>query len=299
MGCAAWRVAAGLAAGVALGTFAQGAAAQEAARVSVETVDGRVLVGAVDARTDERTLWLRQEEAGVYLTVPVAWDAVTAARAGEQSLRVDELRSRAAELASPGPRWLLPEVETPADGVQLAAYATPVGLARRVRAVEIVSACLVNLDRDVEPDGLEVAIAAVAEDGAPTAVRGNLSAVVHGERRPLLEPEVDFGELGRWNQRVRSEDFVDGVATYTLPFRNTAPEWEFDLLPGAVLTVQLGATGHGNFSAAAPVVVRAFNPLRDDLQLQRGTRFLPNEVQGWRPQAPLGGRAGRWQWWGW
>ena len=163
----------------------------------------------------------------------------------------------------------------------------------RVRNLNVVSACLVNLDRDVAPDGIEVSIVAVGDDGAPVAVRGSLRAELFGESGALSrERQPEFGVLDRWSERVRAEDFVDGVATYCLPFRRAAPEWQFDLLPDAVLTVQLGATGHGNFSATAPVVLREFNPLRDDLQQHRGTRFLPNEVQGWRPQDPFGAELG-------
>jgi hypothetical protein len=125
-----------------------------------------------------------------------------------------------------------------------------------------------------------------------------LRAELFGESGALSrDRQPEFGVLDRWSQRVRAEDFVDGVATYCLPFRRAAPEWQFDLLPDAVLTVQLGATGHGNFSATAPVVLREFNPLRDDLQQHRGTRFLPNEVQGRRPQDPFGAELGQWQWW--
>jgi hypothetical protein len=155
----------------------------------------------------------------------------------------------------------------------------------------------VNLDRDVEPDGIEVTIVAVGYDGLPVAVRGSLRAELHGERRNVGDPSPRFDELGRWTQRVQSEDFVDGAATYCLPFRAVSPEWEFDVLPDAVITVQLGATGHGNFSASAPVAVRLFNPLRDDLQQWEGTRFLPNEVRGREPRM-LGRPAGMWQWWG-
>ena len=284
-----------------VGARAWGAKPQAAELVGIETVDGRALSGVVDARTDEGTLWLRQEEGGIFLSVPVGWDGIASAMVGGAAVEVAALRERWGELATEGPRRLVPEVEVggakPQAAVGLAGYwATAERV--RVRNVDIVEACLVNLDRDVAPDGLQVSIVAVGEDGGPVAVRGSLRAELFGERRPLLEPEVDFDALDRWSQRVRAEDFVDGVATYCLPFRRAAPEWQFDLMPDAVLTVQLGASGHGNFSATTPVVLREFNPLRDELQQNRETRFFPNEVQGWRPQDPFGVELGRWQWWG-
>jgi hypothetical protein len=279
---------------------------QAAEVVGVETVDGRALRGVVDARTDGKTLWLRQEEDGIVLSVPVSWNTISSAVIRDEAIGLGELRERFGELRSEGPRWLIPEVKIPgvAGSAKLnadvqAGYWEGLGRGVRVRNLDVVSACLVNLDRDMAPDGIEVSIVAVGDDGAPVAVRGSLRAELFGESGALSrDRQPEFGVLDRWSERVRAEDFVDGVATYCLPFRRAAPEWQFDLLPDAVLTVQLGATGHGNFSATAPVVLREFNPLRDDLQQHRGTRFFPNEVQGWRPQDPFGAELGRWQWWG-
>jgi hypothetical protein len=269
--------------------------------IVVKTVDGRTLNGVVDGRSDQQSLWVRQEEGNVVLRLPVSWEDIASTTIDGAAVEVNELRKGLGELASEGPRWLIPEVEVPVDGVAKmqadGGFYSGTGTAR-VRNLEVVGAGLVNLDRDVAPDGLSVSIVAVGFDGLPVAVRGTLRAELHGERRSVGDPAPRFDELGRWTQRVRSEDFVDGVATYCLPFRGTAPEWEFDIMPDAVLTVQLGATGHGNYSGSAPVVLRKFNPLRDNLQQWEGTRFLPNEVQGWRPQAPFGRREGMWLWWG-
>ena len=276
--------------------------------VAVETDDGRALSGTVDSRTDDYTLWIRREENAIVLRVPIAWDNLSTASVDGAAVDVAELRERRAELASAGTTQLIPEVEVGTAGAGAKPQALggtsywPVsGRMVRVRNLEIVHAGLVNLDRDVAPDGLQVSIVAIGDDGAPVVVRGSLRAELHGARRALSRErreDVDFDELGRWSERVQAEDFVDGVASYCLPFRTTAPEWEFDLMPDAVLTVQLGASGHGNFSASVPVVLREFNPMRDDLQQYRGTRFLPNEVVGWRPQGPFGAQEGRWLWWG-
>ncbi|HEX6963193.1 MAG TPA: hypothetical protein VF175_15105 [Lacipirellula sp.] len=263
-----------------------------AEQLLIETVDGRTLSGEVDERSDDNDLWLRMAEDNVVLTTPIAWSEISKATLAGDEVAAADLRERRADLASAGPRLDLLEAEMPQTVVQAAFLAprTP-----RVRNLDIIAAGLVNLDRDVEPDGLSVTIVAVGFDGAPVAVRGTLRAELHGERRSVDDPTPRFAELGRWTDRVQSEDFVEGAATYCLPFRSVAPQWEFDVMPDAVLTVQLGATGHGNYSASAPVVLRHFNPLRDELQQWRGTRFLPNEVRGaFRgEQAP-----GMWLWWG-
>jgi hypothetical protein len=272
------------------------AAAEPEGAAIVETVDGRQLSGRIDERSDQRALWLRREEPGVVLASAVAWTDVCSAAVDGATLSPDELKARRAELATaaapPNIEGLAAEAVAPMPSATI--FMRP---RARVRRVEILGADLVNLDRDVEPDGFRIAIAAVDEQGSPVAVRGTLRAFAYGERRPLLEPEVKYDEIGRWTQRVRPEDFVDGVAVYELRLRRTAPEWEFDLLPDALLTIELGAAGHGNFAASTPIILRKFNPLRDSLQQHQGRRFLPAELQGTRPLNPFGPQDGRWQFW--
>jgi hypothetical protein len=168
--------------------------------------------------------------------------------------------------------------------------------APRVRNAEIIAAMLTNFDRDPAPDALRISIVAVGTQGQPLAVDGYLRAELHGERRNVSDASPRFEVLERWTQSVDAADFIHGIATYCLPFRQTAPEWEVDIAPDAEVTVRLGAAGHGNYAAAAPVLLRRFNPLRDDLQQYHGTRFLPNEPYQ-RPLGPFGERAGLWQWW--
>jgi len=267
-----------------------------ASAVRIETTSGRVLSGVIDNRTDNHSLWLRREDDKIVLATPVAWSQVASAAVAGESIDAGTLQARADELASSGGQPLIAQGAVPATAAKTIGMSSR-GRKVRVRNLEIVCAALANVDRDVEPDGIEVGIVAVGHDGRPLAVRGTLRAGLYGERRPLYEPEAQFGELDRWTQRVRPEDSVDGVATYYLPFRATAPEWEFELLPDAVITVQLGANGHGNFAASAPVVIREFNPLRDNLQQDRGQRFLPTEVQGTRPLSTFGPQHGLWLHW--
>jgi hypothetical protein len=266
-----------------------------AAVVSFELSSGESLRGVVDDRSDASTLWVRQQEGEVTLVTPVAWENVVEASVEGDDVGGRDARERLLRLASAGPTLGEAMAAQPQVGVDNLGHLMP--RSGVVRNLEIVGARLVNLDRDAAPDGIEVAVVAVGLDGLPVAVRGSLRAELHGERRNVEDAAPKFEELGRWTERVQSEDFVDGVATYCLPFRTVAPEWEFDVMPDAVITVQLGATGHGNFSASAPVALRLFNPLRDDLQQWQGTRFLPNEVRGREP-GMLRRPAGMWQWWG-
>jgi hypothetical protein len=265
--------------------------------VAIKTFDGREITGVVDARTDDESIWLRLEEQQIVMTVAVPWINVAAARTGDKEILPEKLKAEAAALASSGSQVLIEEAIVPPSYL-VDPFVMAAGARRaRVRNVEIVDVRLVNLDRDVEPDGLQIAVAAIGDDGLPMAVRGNLIAQLAGERRPAEVAGVYFDELDRWSERVAPEDFVDGAACYTLKFRRTAPEWQFDLLPDALLTVKLGAYGHGNFAASAPVILRKLNPLRDDLQLLEGTRFLPQEIHGRRPSDRFGPQNGLWLHW--
>jgi hypothetical protein len=274
--------------------------ASAADAVVVQLADGRSLSGVVDARSDDERLWVRQEAGGVVLATAVAWREVATATLAGGEVSADQMREKLGASATAGPR--VESVFNAAGGISLSGRPPVFETTRRrprVRSVEIVQACLVNLDSDIEPDGLRVSIAAIDETGAAVAVRGNLTARLYGERRPPHFPDIEFALEDDWSMPVAESDFVEGVATYELPFRRTAPEWQFDLLPDALLDVRLGAHESGNFAASAPVMIRAFNPVRDDLQLFRGMRFLPREMRG----TPAAGRAERsdalWMHWGW
>ncbi len=272
------------------------------ATVEIQARDGRTLTGVVDDRTDGDRLWLRREESGIILASSVAWDEIDAVDLDGASLSVDELANQATHLATAEAAWYAEVVQ---QELPYHALVTPAtgrfshGRASRVRSVQIVAACLANFDRDMEPDGLQIALVALDERGAPVSVRGNFTAQLVGERRPALAPHRTFGMLERWSETVRPIDFIDGVATFELPFRRTAPEWEFELTPDALVNVTLGVYGEGNFAASAPVMLREFNPLRDHLQLEQGTRFGPFEVHGRPPRSLPRARDGQWLYWMW
>jgi hypothetical protein len=279
---------------MALGVICPGFACAET--VQVMTMRGRTLAGEVDARTDDNRLWLRQQRGEAVLTSSVSWADIAAAKLGDNAVDADYLRQQRRELMTSASRW------SAAIEPVVAGEVAPSSLGRRtrhVRSLEIVSACLANFDRDVEPDGLTVSIAALDHDGAPMAVRGNLTARLYGELRPGSVRDVTFGTLDEWTQRVTAVDFASGVATYEFKFRRTAPEWQFDLLPDTLVEVSLLAFGEGLFSASEPVVIRAFNPLRDNQQLLLKSRFLPREHHGPPPSSMPMNRDGLWLHWTW
>ncbi len=157
--------------------------------ITVQTADGRVLTGEVDEQTDERLLWIRQTKEQIVLTTSVAWSAITSATDSGEILPLDQL-----------PALLLGQANSEPIGflVQQVAYYAPSDCSgdcfprrptRRIlptRPPQVrslsVEAHLVNLDRDVEPDGLQVVIATLDEHGVPVPVKGSLYIRLWGER---------------------------------------------------------------------------------------------------------------------
>jgi hypothetical protein len=289
----------------AVACCAEASASDRAAAVAtIAVVDerGDELSGTFDARSDDQALWLRREAGGIMLAHSISWDRIASVTLDGKSISTSELLARRIQLASTAQPAVAESVAAAnswqaAPIVNEVSYAMVANRPPRVRSLELLSAAMVNIDRDVEPDAVAISLAPIGAHGIPMAVRGNLRATLVGQRRPLNSGAIEFGELERWSQLVRAEDFVDGVATYDLPLRITRPEWEFDLTPDALLTVELTAIGHGSFAGSAPLVIRRFNPLRDQMQLFGGSRFAPAEMHGPPPLGRFGPEQGRWQFW--
>jgi len=247
----------------------------------VHTTDGRELTGEVDVETDDTQLWVRQTSERIVLTTSVPWSSIASASQAGKMLPQQELPTILRKQAtSSEPVGFL---------VQQTAYQIPTSCQgnclpqvaerqqRRVHSLG-VEAFLVNLDRDVEPDGLELLVAALDEQGIPIAVRGSLDVRLWGQRFERRNSQVRFEDLQQWAQPVARKDFVDGVASYALRFRGVQPQRDAELRSGALANVRLGVFGEGNFSASVPVRIREFNPVRDQRQIYRGTRFFPGEI---------------------
>jgi len=259
------------------------------AAITVQTADGRVLSGEVDEKTGDQLLWIRQQKEQILLTTSVRWSAITAAADASGALPLDQLPQILRGQANSEPPLFLAQLAAdnvppdcqgnclpapPQPGRRIAPARKP-----RVRSLD-VEAFLVNLDRDVEPDGLELVIAALDDHGQPVPVKGSLYVRLWGERIQPHGSLVRYEDLQKWTQSVVPVDFTDGVASYALRFRTVRPEFDLGLHSEAMVNVRLGVFGQGNIAASVPVQIRNFNPFRDRLQLTHGSRFLPNELTG-------------------
>ncbi len=276
---------------VVLVVFAGGAQVAEATspgRVWVVSRSGKLLTGRLDSKTDDTRLWVRRESEQIVLTSSVAWDKVVEARLDGKPIEVAALKEQREWLASELPFGFLAQT-APVNRLAHPLQSKPV----RITNIEI-EAAVVNLDRDVEPDGIELVVAVVDVHGHNVPIRGTLQVRLLGEHNDPHTGRVQIKTLQRWSQQVSVDDFVDGVARYALPFRTVRPGFELDLGPHALVNARLGAFGHGNYEASAPLPLRLWNPFRDRLQFIEGSRFARDELtDNVRPGAVMHGRRQR------
>jgi len=257
------------------------------ASVEVQTADGRVLRGEIDSRSNHRLLWVRRADDQIVLATSIRWPNVRSATIDGAPVEPSALQQNLQQHVSDGPRMFLAEYfaskipVTPHAPKSLAVPVPPAtqhsGVSSRIASIR-VDAVLVNLDRDVEPDGLEVAVMALNTHGVPIPVRGNIYVRLWGHRSKMHGRAREFEELQRWAEPVRREHFIEGAAVYALRFRTLRPEFDLALWSHALLSVRLGIHGQGNFEASVPVAIRHFNPFRDSLQQNEGRRFFREEM---------------------
>ena len=249
--------------------------------VTVQARDGRVLTGEVDARTDADLLWLRSTAPSIVMRSAIRWTSVVKARHGDREFEPAEFRPLAEELKSELPSDFFSS-ETPEQEAAREAETVqePPKPTQKVRSI-CIDAVAANWDADVELDGLEVRILALAGDGSLVPAAGMLRARLIG--RNYQRHGEPFQEIGRWSKRVRSTDYDEfRGALYRLDFRTVHPEFDLKFGSYGMLHVQLGVPGHGTFEASVQVRVRSYSELRDQLELRDQKRFFPGERTTWR-----------------
>lgn len=261
--------------GMALGVCSVGSCL---AAIEIVTTDGRALTGEIDTRSDARTLWIRQEEAGIMLATAVPWEDVATSRLDGERIAAEEITAQVSQLRTSNPAGFLTEYEVFSPESQVIADSAPAFFPRpRVMSVEI-DARLANLDRTVEADGLVLAVAPLDAHGQIVPLCGNITVRLLGEIFDLHTGRVSFRELESWNATVVESMFIENLAEVQLRFRHVRPEFDLALRPSALVNVRLGVPGTGNFEASIPIDLRRFNPYRDQLQYQERSRFFRNEL---------------------
>jgi len=264
--------------------------------VVIQLHNGRVLTGNVDSRTSDSELWLHTTEPSIVILCSIAWNDVRTVKIGDKVLPQNDLRRTLQNLKVPIPDDVF---RHPTVRSRPMTVPNPKIVSLEIRAK------LANWDRDLEPDGLELRVSPLTAEGNSTAVDGLITIGLMGRRlgtSERLEPQSRFGfhsnggspreysprgqsaryvELGRWSERLKkAEGQPAGYHLLRLPFRTVQPEYDLDVALDGQLDVRLNLKGQQIQTASTPVQLRQFSPFREELQLNRGTRFFPDESIG-------------------
>ena len=261
--------------------------------VAIFVRDGRVLSGEIDSRTTNSDLWLHSSEPSILILSSVSWSDITQARIGAETLSPAELRRRVDRLKKPLPVEVLKHRKKSAGSSTRPAAAL-------VQQMEIIPE-VANWKRGVAPDGLELRIRPLQANLQPAPADGLVTVRLLGRRlgtSDRLQSSTGFGfwtdgsnvreytsrlnnnryvELGRWTERLSSAEVTDSGYLLRLPFRNAHPEHDLDIALDAIVDVRLSVDGQGIHEATAPLQLRRYDPLREEMQRERGTRYFPDE----------------------
>lgn len=263
--------------------------------VAVYVRDGRILTGRVDSRTNERELWLHAAEPSILVLSSIPWLDIKEAKVGERFLSADQFRKIATQLRAPLP---LPLLKQPAVAIEPQFRPARVIL-DEVQSIEIVPE-LANWSGNAVPDGLLLRVYPLTLNRDRAIASGLVNVRLLGRRwgtQERLESPRGFGfwreggsireyaarldnaryiEIGRWTERLETVDRIQPALLH-LRFRRINPELDLDVGFDGIVEARLSVDGQGIYVATAPVQLRTFSPLREELQLYRGTRYFPDE----------------------
>ena len=273
-------------------------------QVTVQLQSGRSFHAAVDARTDDTTLWLRFDSTTTALYRPVAWNRVVEVSVNGNNASGEVFQASVAQHVSHRDQFLSAAADEEAtttnnvdadDARSHAEIASEAITTDRVSSVE-VRAYVADWDADVEVDGLIVHVLPLNAAGEVIAVRGVVQAELVGstlrdktlrsERlrslaglAPPPQLQAPTQSLAHWTRNLQSDRVSASGAVFQLPFAADHPEFDTELDHLALLHVKLTVPGSGVFeTTATDVNIRPVSELRDRLQGREGhRRFLDQE----------------------
>ena len=254
--------------------------------LTVHLASGRKFTGQVDARTNAERLVLRFERDGAILRRPIEWGRIVRALAGGQEIELARLREVAEGMKMSDREGEAPaelrngnrEAEAPAETTVIAARVASIAMDPR----------LANWDGDVETDGLLIDVMPLDADGYVVAAGGLVEIELFAQQRRVFHHAPQSrGEtlerVERWTASVEAAEFGPSGIRLKLPFGAVHPEFDLDWNGVGLVHAKLTAPGHGVFEDSRDAVrIRPFAPLRDELQMSAGRRFVPTEGVGRR-----------------
>lgn len=286
---------------LALGLLVTSLAPSHAIDAYVVTRDERELFGAIDARTNDRELWLAISGDTYTIRRAIRWEEIDATWLDKVELPIADFRLAAltaADLArqDEAERGSSQREVDEAGNVRLTirgpapAISPPVEPPPRIASLQL-DAFLANWDADVEPDGLIARIQLLDRHGQRVAADATLDLDFWATRQyAFSEKPQTAGQsvepISRWSKFVRAANFdASGTAEVRLPFQALDPEVTTAIGRYGLVHARAAVAGHGVFDASVDGVrLRTFAPNRDQLQRFGQDRFLPTEQRGlYRP----------------
>lgn len=267
--------------------------------VTARLRSGRVVVGAVDARTNSQQLWLRRASTNFDLVSGFAWQEIVDGQIADVNLDSLQLRDWAVDHKHPGRKFY----DLPASAVDVPNAAVMDGLGpqacpqyaggsnsdslsasvnEKLRSIA-VQAHLAHWDKDAQSDGLRIFVSTLGIDGYSVPIDGQIEFTLVVERELInggqsYARRPDFVIRERRSQLVRRKDFIDGTAVYELNFSRFHPDFDPNVSLQGLLFARLSVPGQGVFEASdAQVFLREPSLFRDQLQYFTPGRYLPLE----------------------
>ena len=262
----------------------------QAEEVTVYTREGGRITGQVDARSNDRQLWLRIERPGI--TMLRSFD-----RGALQSIEtVPPAPTPNAAGASKNPTSSPPQVITLRGAPRTEEESARIALAHATEPIDplgsiAIEANVANWNASVENDGILLTLYPIDRSGQVIPIDATLEVELVGEGPGNMGAQRTFPTLGRWVRAVRAAEFGAQAYQFRLEWQTRPPDFDGRLGNFGLVHARLAAPGHGTFDATAPAVtLRAPSPMRDRLQQRDNWRFFPNENTGYgqqqQPQVP-------------
>lgn len=278
--------------------------------VAIELTTGREVHGRLAKESDRNFLWIEREEQGIFLSSQfpqskvVSWRILqdptnNVSSESKDGHKGSELvnKSQNNAIQDTGPPIIAEPLPCPVASRTSSAVASrtsnPIASRTSNRVASLrIHATVANWDADAEVDGIEVLVQPVDHWGNVVPIRGQIDFQLLGQRSPWdrtaptrngRKSPPRFDTLEDWSRTVSSSPMrstqvtPDGVV-FRLDFRNFHPDRDLEVSIESVLHARLGVPGQGLFEASSDaILLRPINFLRDDLQLQTGSRYFKQE----------------------
>lgn len=201
--------------------------------VAASTVEGRIVRGQIDARTDATNLWLTVDAAGIHISSRIGLADVVKV-----------------EPASPINTICRTNETSPLDNPSAGLWSNRYPITQSPTASSLaIYAYLENWDHDSAPDGLRLVITPRSPRGELVITSGTVSSHLTVYRNRGSHLSNTGRQEEQWSHPLARTDFGPRGAVLDLPFRSIRPADDTSIHQFGTLTVRLTIAGVGALDA--------------------------------------------------